>query len=201
MAIKIPLLYDGLIQLKGKFQVTNLGGKKLLTPIRNVLNRPLKVPFRQDTIDRYLHCMGLLVVFAIRVTDPKMTFQLNPSSSVLLKCNALRTKIQRRTVANNDDELQDAIHELILALLSPRQLENSDCIGSAFIIFNTYPSSNRPLSYESINTVLTSLKWPFRASSFSEIRCKIKEKARNMGRELTNGYGYLNSRTLNGELT
>ena len=136
------------------------------------MNDPLKVPFKQATVNRYVRSIALLLVFALRVTDHDRTDipKLDPIPVISLKCDELRSRLHEQ---EEDSSIKTAIHELILVLLSPRHISTAECIGSTFIMFSNYPSAKRLLNYEMINNLLSGLKWTFRVSTFFEIQQQI----------------------------
>lgn len=105
---------------------------------------------------------------------------MHPCPTVVLKCKALRQLVHG--VGDNSD-IQMAIHELILALLDNDRL-SSDCITSKFLVLSGFDSPIKMLCpLDSINGVLSGLKWTFRSTVFWEILDQVKKSDGTHDRE------------------
>jgi hypothetical protein len=129
---------------------------------------------REKTTSNYVMTMVSLLAFFLRIElgkfpygDPAVTLSTGASNAATVLLNALK----------GNESLPLAIHRQISSILQEPRTQGSSgrpAVVALFIIFrNTMPSGmiKHP---EDINGTLSELKWPLRASSFSEMVQKLK---------------------------
>jgi len=140
----------------------------LINSFSPLVNEPFKLPMRDTTTQRYFRTVTQLIAFLLRaIRNPEIKINLT------LQVLDLGKEIDEllRDSGSSQNVLNDAIHELIMAVLNrpfgPKS--SADCPLSRFITFINVLPSGQIQEPDRINGCLTDLKWPCRASTFREI--------------------------------
>lgn len=131
---------------------------------------------RDSTTNRYIRTIVRLIAFTLRAqlgssdnSHPSHFPQINLASPISDSAQQLLSLLS----AGNPgvEECQNTIHQLIISILSQiREIPpRYQCPGHYFIIFDNVRLSGQIKDVQDIETTLSEIKWPLRASAFWEI--------------------------------
>lgn len=131
---------------------------------------------RGSTTNRYIRTIARLIAFTLRAqlgcsddSHPSHLPQINLASPISDCARHLLSLLS--TSKPGVEESQNTIHHLIIAILSQtREIPpRYQCPGHYFIIFDNVRLSGQIKDVQDIETTLSEIKWPLRASAFWEI--------------------------------
>jgi hypothetical protein len=131
---------------------------------------------RGSTTNRYIRTITRLISFTLRAqlgrsddSHPSHLPQIHLALPISDVAKHLLTLLSVGTPGV--EESQNAIHQLIIAILSQnREIPpRYQCPGYYFIIFDNVRLSGQIKDVQDIETTLSEIKWPLRASAFWEI--------------------------------
>lgn len=136
-------------------------------------NKPFRVPLRRKTVMRYTNRIISLVCFFLRIKQGKVEgykADLLPDDidiciTKLISCLEAR----RATVFN--------VHELLCSVLKERRQLSSTSLSPLvfFLVCSNVTQYGGIENPDHIASVLTDIKWPFRASAFQAIKLALED--------------------------
>lgn len=130
--------------------------------------KPFTVPLRQTTVDDYVRFMVRMIALTLRARKnnlPELRADVHFSTKVATATDTLSECIKQPSQSN---ELPEAVHQLIWALLSSQLVGSGTNIVLLALIFFNVRSSGQLNNPSDITPIISAIQWCFRATGFQE---------------------------------